>query len=452
MKKYLLGKYALALATGLLSAAAQAGPMLYVSDAFQGNVRAFDTATNLEVGDPIPVAHDHLLPPVVSPDGRFVYVQSTDGAISVIDTSLHAVVRTFESSNPDPETTDARPSMTLSPDGRTLYAIAADSAAIARIDTSTGAIVSHIDATLASDLTPVIRASHDGRRLYALSPSSGTIVAFDPTSGELVGRVAVPLAGTTDDVPGFALTSDDATIAAVNYLGNLVTIDAATLTVRASMPIGRTVFGVDLSPDGAHAFVPESGDGCIIDVDILARAATGTGVSSNMCSSIAAGRDGHSAYVASYDRATATYSVLAFDSTDRSMKTVATFGGYPNFDSQSIGAAVSTPAAGIWWNPAESGRSFNIEVRNGTLVLSAQAYDADGAPTWLLASGPYDAASGTFSGTFTRYAGGQCLGCAYRAPQGSPVEGGDVRLVFSSETQGTLTFDGVDIPIEKFDW
>jgi DNA-binding beta-propeller fold protein YncE len=451
MKKSLLGKCALAFITGSLAVAAQAGPMLYVSDTFLGNVRAFDTATNLEVGDPIPVAHDHLLPPVVSPDGQFVYVQSTDGAISVIDTSLRAVARTFDNPNQDPESTDARPSMTLSPDGRTLYAIAADSSTIACIDTSTGAVVSHIDATLARDPTPVLRASHDGQRLYALSPSSGTIVAFDPGSGALLGRVALPLAGSSDGVTGFVVSADDATIAAVTYLGNLTTIDAATLTVRVSIPVGRTTWGVDLSPDGAHAFVPESNDGCIIDVDIVARTAIGTGVASNMCSSIAAARDGHGAYVASYDRGSATYSVLAFDSTDRSMTTVATV-GYPSFDSQSIGGAVGTPAAGIWWNPEESGRSFNIEVRHGTLVLSAQTYDADGAPTWLLASGPYDAATGTFSGTFTRYAGGQCLGCAYRAPQGSPVDGGEVQLVFSSETRGTLTFDGVDIPIEKFDW
>lgn len=451
MKKCLLVKCALALVAGSISVAAQAAPMLYVSDTFLGNVRAFDTATNLEVGDPIPVSHDHLLPPVVSPDGRFVYVQSTDGAISVIDTSLHAVVRTFDDPNPGPESTDARPSMTLSADGRMLYAIAADSSAIACIDTSTGAIVSHIDATLARDLTPVLRASHDGRRLYALSPSSGTIVAFDPASGALLGRVALPLAGSTDGVTGFVVSADDATIAAVTYLGNLSTIDAAALAVRASFNIGRTTFGVDLSPDGTHAFVPESVDGCIIDVDITARTAIGTGVASNTCSSIAAARDGHGAYVASYDGATATYSVLAFDSTDHSMTTVATF-GYPNFDSQSIGGAVGTPAAGIWWNPAESGRSFNIEVRHGTLLLTAQVYDAQGAPLWLLATGPYDATTGSFSGTFSRYTGGQCLGCAYSAPQGSPIGGGNVELVFSSETHGTLTVDGVSIPIDKFDW
>ena len=93
-----------------------------------------------------------------------------------------------------------------------------------------------------------------------------------------------------------------------------------------------------------------------------------------------------------------------------------------------------------------------IEVRNGTLVLVATVYDQNGAPIWLTASGPYEAATSTFSGLLGSYRDGQCLGCPYSPPIYTPVTGGEVRVVFSSATTGTLTFDGIDTSIQKFDW
>jgi DNA-binding beta-propeller fold protein YncE len=449
MQKSTLGKCVLGLVAGALSLNAQAVSTLYVSDTFANNVHVINTATNTEVVAPIPISHEHPLAPVASKDGRYVYVQTVDGSISVIDTRLLAVARTFD--DPNPQAEHGAASMTLSPDGAVLYAIASGTGDIARIDTTTGTVTSRIAGNSAWGPSPTIRASHDGQRLYVLAGGVGRIGALDANTGELIADVDIALAGALDSVAGFALTPDDATIAAVTYLGDFVLVDTSTMTISSTEQLNDTLYGIDLSPDGSHVFIAKTNDYCMIDFAMPNGAVNLTSWGSNGCFAVGAVPDGHHVYFANYDVGTDLYSVTEFDRGSRTVSIGGTF-GYPNFDNQSFGPVMATPQAGVWWNSAESGRSFNIEVRHATLVLTAQAYDADGAPTWLLASGPYDAASGTFSGTFTRYAGGQCLGCAYRAPQGSPVDNGEVQLVFSSDTQGTLTFDGIEIPIEKFDW
>lgn len=446
MQKSTLGKCVLVFVAGALSADVQAISMLYVSDTVADNVHVINASTNTEVAAPIAIAHAHPLAPVVSRDGRYVYVQSTDGAISVIDAGTLVVSRTID--DPNPQAANGPASMTLSPDGRILYAIASGGD-IARVDTATGAIFSRIDGHSAWGASPLIRLSHSAGLLYVLDGRTGRIGALHEGTGELVGTVAVPLSGTLDSVPGFAVAPDGATLAAVTHLGNFVTIDTATMTVRSTQEVGRTLYDVDLSPDGSHAFIAESNDGCIIDFDMPDGETTGTSFGPNGCFAVAAAPDNHSAYLANYDVAGNNYSIAEFDSTDHSARIGGNF-GYPSFDSQSFGPPMA-PATGIWWNPAEPGRSFNIEVRHDTLVLSAQVYDEQGAPTWLLASGSYDAASSTFVGTFSRYTGGQCLGCDYRAPQAAPVDG-TVQLTFTSETSGTIEIDGVSTPIEKFDW
>src|SRR5438128_12072338 len=42
---------------------------------------------------------------------------------------------------------------------------------------------------------------------------------------------------------------------------------------------------------------------------------------------------------------------------------------------------------GWWWNPAESGRGFSIEVQGNTVFLAGYLYGQDGHATWVAASG-----------------------------------------------------------------
>ncbi len=98
------------------------------------------------------------------------------------------------------------------------------------------------------------------------------------------------------------------------------------------------------------------------------------------------------------------------------------------------------PELGWYWNAAQSGRGYAIEVQNGTMFLAMFHYNADGSPTWNLYNGPAQT-SGTFGGDFLAFTGGQSLGGAYRAPNPATATAG-FSGVFTSPCQGKLTFPG----------
>jgi hypothetical protein len=122
--------------------------------------------------------------------------------------------------------------------------------------------------------------------------------------------------------------------------------------------------------------------------------------------------------------------------------------------------AEGTPTAltGIYWNPAEPGRGFAIEIQNGVLYMGGYMYDASGLPVWyivppttpavplqaaqprqrccvgiIISQPPFD---GPFLGDWVQFAHGQVLGGPYRAP-----------VVFSGDVGAmSLTFQAGQFP------
>lgn len=109
-------------------------------------------------------------------------------------------------------------------------------------------------------------------------------------------------------------------------------------------------------------------------------------------------------------------------------------------------ALAYSPAPGLWWNPAESGRGYTIDVQNNIMVVTAYVYTASGAATWFLASGVYNNATNTFSGQLGAYSGGQCFGCAYSTPSGTAS--GTLTIAFDSPETGTMTYPGGSTQIQ----
>jgi hypothetical protein len=108
------------------------------------------------------------------------------------------------------------------------------------------------------------------------------------------------------------------------------------------------------------------------------------------------------------------------------------------------------PQTGGWWNPAESGRGYIIEVSNGVLVIDIQLYDANGTATWYIASGPLTA-DGSFTGQLRQYAGGQTLTGPYVEPTIVNSNVGTISIKFSDSTNGILTQpDGRQVPLTRF--
>jgi len=117
----------------------------------------------------------------------------------------------------------------------------------------------------------------------------------------------------------------------------------------------------------------------------------------------------------------------------------------------SLGAAHAlTPSLGIWWNPNESGRGYELDRQGGTMSLAMYAYDATGRSTWYLGAGPFDLNQTVFETDAFNYSGGQCFGCAYSTPLGT--EFGTVSIDFSDADHGVLTYPGGSVPIEHFNY
>ena len=102
-----------------------------------------------------------------------------------------------------------------------------------------------------------------------------------------------------------------------------------------------------------------------------------------------------------------------------------------------------TPVSGLWWNPSESGRGYNIQVQHGVLVTTMFSYTAAGDPVWYLAFGPLINAGGgvTASGTLDKFRGGQCISCMYQMPTSMGNDGG-FTVTFTSPTAATVQLPG----------
>lgn len=108
------------------------------------------------------------------------------------------------------------------------------------------------------------------------------------------------------------------------------------------------------------------------------------------------------------------------------------------------------PQKGWWWNPAEPGRGFSIEVSGNRLFFAAYMYDSSGRSTWYVSSGRTSLDGSLFGEAMSEYANGQTLSGPYRAPTATGV--GSLALAFSDATRGTLILPGTQgpIPIERF--
>jgi hypothetical protein len=107
------------------------------------------------------------------------------------------------------------------------------------------------------------------------------------------------------------------------------------------------------------------------------------------------------------------------------------------------------PESGWYWNSAESGRGFNIEVQGDGLFLAAFVYRSDGSPVWYSAGGPM-ASDRNWSADLYETTGGQCLGCTYRQPAATKV--GVATITFTSERSATLSMLGTTLSIVRYDF
>ena len=137
---------------------------------------------------------------------------------------------------------------------------------------------------------------------------------------------------------------------------------------------------------------------------------------------------------------------IAVDFSDDMHGTITWPGGVVPIEREIFGTgpALYQPESGWWWNPAESGSGYSIEVQGGNLFFVGFMYDGAGKPVWYYSAGPMKSPT-TYSGTLQQYANGQTLTGPYHPPS-APATLGSVAIAFSAPDAATLTFTGAAGP------
>jgi mono/diheme cytochrome c family protein len=107
--------------------------------------------------------------------------------------------------------------------------------------------------------------------------------------------------------------------------------------------------------------------------------------------------------------------------------------------------------SGMWWNPAESGWSVNINHQGDVMFAALLTYDEAGAPLWLLLSdGRLQADGRTFAGALYR-----ATGPAFDAQPFTPITAanltsvGTMELTFQSPTAATLSYTYLGVAVTR---
>jgi Raf kinase inhibitor-like YbhB/YbcL family protein len=113
-----------------------------------------------------------------------------------------------------------------------------------------------------------------------------------------------------------------------------------------------------------------------------------------------------------------------------------------NFNGLDHANSDAQPEAGWFWNPAEGGRGYAIEVQNNQMFMAMFHYASDGSPTWQVVQNNMDSGGAIASADFRKYANGQTLTSSWVSPLG-PTPDGTVSLGFGNPCGGILTINSV---------
>ncbi|HKE48598.1 MAG TPA: hypothetical protein VKB52_11085 [Rhodanobacteraceae bacterium] len=113
-------------------------------------------------------------------------------------------------------------------------------------------------------------------------------------------------------------------------------------------------------------------------------------------------------------------------------------------------ATVGGPTMGLWYNPDQSGRGYDIDLQGDTMIVTTYVYEQSGDPIWYLSSGTFNHDTGVFESTYDSYANGQCFGCPYHAPTVTSGAAGPITITFHTNQTATLTYPGGTTDIVKY--
>ena len=103
---------------------------------------------------------------------------------------------------------------------------------------------------------------------------------------------------------------------------------------------------------------------------------------------------------------------------------------------------------GWYYNSAEGGRGYAIEVQNNKLFMAMFHYNADGSPTWNVVDG--DISTGVLTNPFQLFSGGQTISSGYRSPS-NQFALGSYTLSFRNACAGQVQLAGAPpVSVRRF--
>jgi YVTN family beta-propeller protein len=218
----------------------------------------------------------------------YAFIPNTaEGTISMIDTTVKAVVRTIDVGGKLPD------GIALSRDGKLLYTGAAQEGNVYVIDTATGEKVKEIRTgrnVHGIDISP------DGKSLYVASgdlkdgKEYDYISVIDTKRGEVVSTLTMDWKSPAHI--DFSRKGDFVYVS--NVMSNEVTIlETSNGAVRWRIPVGNIPNETEPSKDGERLYVANVGDGTVSVIDLEEGKVTGV---------IEAGKGTHGLAVSSDDR------------------------------------------------------------------------------------------------------------------------------------------------------
>jgi YVTN family beta-propeller protein len=220
--------------------AVSADGKLYIASEDTGQAVVVDAASGAALAS-VPVGEEPEGVDI-SPDGSQAWVTSEeDSTVTVLDTRTYKPLKAIA--------VGKRPRNTaFSPDGRKAYVVGELDRVVKVIDTRSLAVTN--TATLPGDdkVRPMgLAVSPNGRRLYVSTGRGGQVLALDANSLSSLGAAK---AGTR--VWGIALSPDGSRLYSANGPSNDVTVvDAATMATIATVPAGRSPWSLAIVPTPA---------------------------------------------------------------------------------------------------------------------------------------------------------------------------------------------------------
>jgi len=220
--------------------ASRDGRRVFVANSNSDNVSVIDAAS-LRVIDTLPGGID---PEGITIDrsGRLYAVNENDSAVTIVDVAKREIVKRVEVGT-EPETA------VLSPDGRWVSVSNETSNEIHLFDTASAAIVGKVSVPR----NPRgMRFTADSRQLYVASEQAHVISLVDVERRELVK--SVPTGG---ERPVDIIISPDGARLYVSHgaSGDVRVLEAASLKLLATIPVGPRAWWMALTPDGKFLYV-----------------------------------------------------------------------------------------------------------------------------------------------------------------------------------------------------